>query len=118
MALGPCHLPLASNGGLARPASSRCGDGLRAKADLSLNAKVKPVAYPVSLSVLACNYCLPRYLQVFPIDGVGDGNVLEASGACVNGVWESREVSLLEHKSLRRKGGIVISVIVISSDPI
>lgn len=39
-------------------------------------------------------------------------------GACVNGVWESQEVSLLEHKSLRRKGGIVISVIVISSDPI
>lgn len=89
MALWPCCLPPASNGGLARPASSRCGDGLRAKADLFLNAKVKPVAYPVSLSVLACNYCLPGYLQVFHIGGVGDGNVLEASrSVCKWGVGE------------------------------
>lgn len=70
--------------------SSLCGDGLRAKAGLSLNTKAKPVADPVSLSLLACNYCLPTYLQVFHIDGVRNGNVLEAGrSVCKWGVGEA-----------------------------
>lgn len=103
MALRPCCLPPASSGGLARPASSHCGDGLRAKADLSLNAKMKPVADPVSLSILACNYCLPRYLQVFHIDGVRDGNVLEAGRSVCK--WDVGEAGKSPCLSISRSEG-------------